>query len=51
VKLLDSSHRDLLMIVHDFATVLACREYYCLGAASVLSLIMRKRLLDEKRSK
>jgi hypothetical protein len=50
LKLLYSSLRDLLMIVHDFAIVRARREYYCLGAASQLLLIIRKRFGDEKRS-
>ena len=38
------------MLVHDFATALAHREYYYSGAASILPLIMRKRPLERREA-
>jgi len=49
LKLLDSSNRDLLILVNDLAVGLARREYYCSEAALFLFSIMRKRKCDEKR--
>ena len=50
-KLLDSSNLGLLIdLKNGLAWTRARRESYCLGAASFLLLIMRKRWEDEKRS-
>jgi hypothetical protein len=50
LKLLDSSNRDLLMMLfHDLVIDLARRESYRLAASLLLLRYMRKREDDEQR--